>query len=315
LVDVQAGRPRSGSVCFSCRRGQTPSRPSKRGGARRHEHGILTRFLSDRLLDAVDPASIGHGAIACAPVPHHGGVPISRSFLRGLSILEAVGERPATISQLAANLGIDKANVSRIVARGEAEGWLTRTNGIISLGPRGAALGRTSPERSFQRRAAELAHAVAGATGLDTVVNQLGGARAYILAHAVGRHVLFLGEAEMDAGWIASTAAGACLVAGLDDAGRDALRTAAHPVTVDEAWLEAARSGDVVTDRGRSIEGVGCLAIPWSGGHVSVPTTMSCIGTIDDVEAATAVAVAALRAAVTEGAAPATVLVAASEAV
>jgi DNA-binding IclR family transcriptional regulator len=219
------------------------------------------------------------------------------------------------VSQLAANLHIDKASVSRIVARAEAEGWLTRTNGIVSLGPRGAALGRASPERSFERRAAELAHVVAGATGLDTVVNQLGGERAHILAHAAGRHTLFLGESELDAAWIASTAAGACLLALADDETRNALVAAATPAKVDDDWLTAAGSGQLVSDRGRVIEGMSCLAVAWTGPQISVPTTLSCIGSIDDVDAIEAVAAAAMGAAVSPGATPATVLVAASAAV
>jgi DNA-binding IclR family transcriptional regulator len=226
-----------------------------------------------------------------------------------------VGERPATVSQLASRLNIDKATVSRIVARAEAAGWLVRTNGIVSLGPRGAALGRASPERSFERRASELAHAVAGVTGLDTVVNQLGGERAHILAHAAGRHVLFLDEAELDPVWVVSTAAGACLLAQTDDQHAEALRTGAEPATVDGGRVAAARAGQLVADRGEMIEGTGCLALPWSGPQISVPTALSCIGSIDDVEAIEAVAAAAMRAAVAPGATPATVLVAASKAV
>ena len=225
-----------------------------------------------------------------------------------------MGERPATVSQLANDLGIDKASVSRVVASAETEGWLVRSNGIISLGPRGTAIGRGSAERSFERRASELAHAIAGVTGLDTVVNQLGGERAHILAHAVGRHVLYLEDAELDARWLVTTAAGACLLSQATEDGRASI-VAAAGAEPDAAWLTAAREDRSVLDRGRVLPGVTCIALPWRGSQLSAPTAVSCIGTFEDVEAVEGVVAAALAAAVEPAATPTSVLLAASAAV
>jgi DNA-binding IclR family transcriptional regulator len=246
---------------------------------------------------------------------------ISQPFLRGLSIVEAVGSHPSTISELARMLDLDKAVVSRLVASAEGEGWLLRHNGIVVLGPRAAALGRDSPERSFVRAATELCHTVAGVTGLDAAVNQFGGDRGHVLAHSPGRYPIGLGEVEFGPESLFLSAVGQSVAAQLDAETVEVVRSRLAKAGPEEsrfgrdaveAVLAPIRAGEPAREQGNFVEGLGCIAMPWRHPLAVAPTAFSVIGPVEDVLASTTLIEGVLAAATAPAATSATIIAAAA---
>ncbi len=248
---------------------------------------------------------------------------ISQPFLRGMSIIESVGSHPATVSELARKLDLDKAVVSRLVTSAETDGWLVKRNGIVVLGPRAAALGRESAERSFERVAAELCHTVAGVTGLDAAANQFAGQRGYVLAHSPGRRPLMLGDVEFQEESLILSAVGLSVGVQFDAAEFEELRARlerAHPgdsrftkVSVD-ARMEPIRGGAAARESGDFVEGLGCVAVPWRHPLAVAPTALSVIGPVDAVDAASELLERVVVAAVQPGANSSSVIAAAAAA-
>jgi DNA-binding IclR family transcriptional regulator len=109
---------------------------------------------------------------------------VSQTFLKGLALLQALDVGPMTVSELAQRLGYDKATVSRLVAAAELDGWVTRTGRDLTVGPRAALLGMTTPASRAARNAEPLVQALAGVTGLVAQALGLVGSRAVGLAAA-----------------------------------------------------------------------------------------------------------------------------------
>lgn len=255
------------------------------------------------------------------PAPRRREPTISQPFLRGLSIVEAVGSHPATVSELARTLGLDKAVVSRLVTSAESDGWLVKRNGIVVLGPRVAALGRESAERSFERIAAELCHTVAGVTGLDAAANQFGGDRGHVLAHSPGRRQLMLGDVEFGPESLILSAVGLSVASQLEPDELESIRARlAKSHSEDPRFgrefvtsrLNAIRGGAPARERGDFVEGVGCIALPWRHPLAVAPTALSVIGPIEAVEVIEVLIEGVLAAAVLPGATPSSIIAAAA---
>lgn len=214
-------------------------------------------------------------------------------MIRGLSLVEAVGAEPSTISDLARRLDLDKSIVSRLVAAAEADGWLVRRDGVIELGPRSAALGRSSDARDVERIAAELAHALSGVTGLDAMVFQYAGDRGHLLAFAAGIHTVVT-QTEADPFPLFATATGLTLAASLDPAEVDRrleepLPRYTNRTIVDPGILrrriDAIRAGGLAREDGEFGVGVGCLAAVWRHPLAAAPTSISVLGPAAVVDA------------------------------
>ena len=238
---------------------------------------------------------------------------MSSAMIRGLALVEAVGQNPGTVSDLARRVDLDKAIVSRLVASAEAEGWLVRRDGIIVLGPRAAALGQSSGARDLERLAHELAHALAGVTGLDAMVHQYTADRAHLLAIVPGVQPISV-EAEPDLFPLFTTAVGLTFAAQFDD--EDLERRLSADGTVDTAIARARvaeiRGGAFAREDGEYKPGVGCFALPWMHPHADVPSAISLIGPSDEVRRVADIARRALAAAVQVGASRGSVVAAAA---
>jgi DNA-binding IclR family transcriptional regulator len=244
---------------------------------------------------------------------------VSQSLLRGLALVEAVGVEPVTVSELSRRLELDKAVVSRMVHSAEAEGWLVRRAGLISLGPRTASLGQQSGARRFEQLAGDIAHALAGVTGLDVMVHQYAAGRAYLLVHSPGRRPMGGLDIEPQPFPLYATAGGLCLAAQLEDSELhipDTLPayTPATPTSVSEvrARIQKIRAGEVAREDGEFRAGMGCLSLPWRHELAVAPTAISCVGLAVDVDAVAAITRRALAAAIEPGANPSSVVAAAS---
>jgi DNA-binding IclR family transcriptional regulator len=242
-------------------------------------------------------------------------------MIRGLALVEAVGQRSGTVSELSRRLNLDKAIVSRLVTVAESEGWLVRQGTQIVLGPRGAALGRFSEARDLEAVAHELAHALAGVTGLDAMVLQFAADRAHPLALAPGLAPI-VADLDPDPFPLFTTAIGLSLAVQLDDDELDQRlaqplqsyteRSASDPAAI-RARLAKIRSGAVAREDGEYAPGVGCLALPWPHPLAAIPTSISLVGPAQQVDAVEVIARRALIAAVRPGASRATVVAAAAD--
>ncbi len=89
--------------------------------------------------------------------------------MRGLELLETIDVHGSlTITELARLTSMDKSAVSRMVSACEPDGWVVRDNGRISMGPRAALLGHSSPSAEFVRNAASVVETIAGVTGMQS---------------------------------------------------------------------------------------------------------------------------------------------------
>ena len=110
---------------------------------------------------------------------------MSKTLLRGLDLIEEVGlHGPLRVSELAQWMGLDVSIVSRTVQALEQDGWLARADRKISVGPRCALLGLSSPAAAVVRQLEPLVRAIAGVTGVATSANALIGHDVMMLASA-----------------------------------------------------------------------------------------------------------------------------------
>lgn len=245
---------------------------------------------------------------------------MSSAMIRGLALVEAVGQQPGTVSDLARRLELDKAIVSRLLAAAEANAWLVRRDGIVVLGPRAASLGRSSEARDFQLLAHELAHALAGVTGLDAMVSQFAAGRGHPLSAAPGLAPI-VADSDPEPFPLFATAIGLTFAAQLDDADLDRLlaepltsyteRTVLDPVKVRDR-IDEIRRGGLARDDGEYAAGVRCLASPWEHPLAAVPTSISVLGPVDRFEQVEGAARRALQAAARPGASLSSIVAAAA---
>ncbi|MEV4423482.1 helix-turn-helix domain-containing protein [Patulibacter sp. NPDC049589] len=212
---------------------------------------------------------------------------MSQALQRGLTILEALGERSVGVRELARQLGFDKGALSRTLAMLAREGWAVRDAGGYRLGPRAQALGAGGDSRGAIARAARIAHVVSGLTGATTFVMQLAGSRPLLVATTPGP------ETPSADGWdppaaLWATAGGVALLAQLPPAD-------VEPFLSEDPWprysaaspedpsavrrlVAAVREGGAARERAWSHPASACIAVPWPSLEPDVPSTLVVAG-------------------------------------
>lgn len=199
-----------------------------------------------------------------------------------------LGAESLGVSEIARRLDVDKAGVSRMLAQLHAEGWVLRTGARYVLGERALGL-LVGQEADLRDRAQLLAAALHRETGLAAGVVRLAGTGTQPLAM----------RSEDDAGWLDppepfehlwSTAAGLALLAQLPDADvAQRLEVTPWPAYADGApdgpdqvWeiVRAVRSGAAVEERGWTIPGIGCAALPWPVPEPGPPVAALVLGPV-----------------------------------
>jgi DNA-binding IclR family transcriptional regulator len=240
---------------------------------------------------------------------------LSKTLLSRLAMFETLDAAgPLTVSELAARSGLDAAVVSRTVAACERDGWLTRADGKISIGPRATLLGHGGPFAEIIVRAAPLVHAVAGVTGLSANACSLVGTSAVFIATASGVNPGIPPGLATKAP-LHATAAGLAIAAQLDTGRLDALMprepypdaaaviaatagttlesllgsahsTAGLPRGRAElrARLEVVRADGFATDPGSLYPTIACIAVPWP--QPGFPSAIACLGPPGAISAA-----------------------------
>ena len=272
---------------------------------------------------------------------------MSKTFLSRLAMLEVLDAAgPLTISELAHRSGLDVAVVSRTVAACEGDGWLTRTAGKITIGPRATLLGHASPFAEVTARAAPLVHAVAGVTGLLAHAYSLIGASCVLIAAGPGRGPGIPPGLAARAP-LHATAGGHAIAAQLDPARLDALLppepypdaaqvTAAMAGTVagplfttapaaaappplprhrDElqARLDLVATDGFATERAALDPAIACIAIPWP--QPGFPSALACLGPPEAITASAALIQRALTLAAQPGSTPNQVITGTAQAI
>lgn len=235
---------------------------------------------------------------------------MSKTLLRGLELIEAIGlHGPLTVTELSKRTGIDITIVSRTVSACEPRGWLTKQDGKITVGPRCAVLGLTSPVSQAIQSAEPIVRAIAGVTGTAVTANGLVGHDVMIFASSDGAasdlpqgvlsrtpvHVLAAGRAiaahlpgevldELldpepfpDAAQVlASIARSTSLSTSLVDFGADISRIAPTPTNrVElETELEEIRATGFARDHGGIHPSLRCIAAWWP--NTAMPATWWC---------------------------------------
>lgn len=232
-------------------------------------------------------------------------------LLNGLRLLELLVDGRSTQAQVAAALGVNRSTVLRSARLLESEGWLVHLADRWELGPRALTLGAGSPAGERALRAGEVAHAVAGATGLATVVGQLAGRSFYLLASVAGSVRLNVSAAHHQVP-LAAYAGAQCLLIDLDpDQIADCLGPEPYPAVgprtlttrkqVDER-LATIRAGAAAVELEESGPGHGCVAVPWRFAPDAPLMSISCIGPVDVIAAGRDRIESVLRAAISPGA-------------
>jgi DNA-binding IclR family transcriptional regulator len=263
---------------------------------------------------------------------------MAKTLLRGLDLLEEVGlHGPLTVTELARRIGVHVTIVSRTVSACEPEGWLDRVDGKITVGPRCALLGLSSPASQAVHQAEPLIRAIAGVTGVAAAASGLVGRDVMVLTSAGNRtsdlpdgissrlpvHAMAAGRAiaaqlspeHLEAVLppepfprheqvIASLAGSTPIPAYLADfqaadAPLGGLATTREEL---ETELQTIRTTGFARDRGELHPSVHCIATPWSA--PTLPASLACIGSREEIANNRAMIEACLRAAATPGASP-----------
>jgi DNA-binding IclR family transcriptional regulator len=264
---------------------------------------------------------------------------MSKTLVRGLTLLETIDLRgPMTVMELSRYSGLDKSIVSRTVSALERDGWVSRHEAKIEVGPRAALLGHTSQASRAVRRAEPLVHAIAGVTGLLTQAYGLVGSHAVVLASAGGRGV----DAQAGLGTevpLFVTAAGKTIASQLEPADLSRrlpaepfpdptpeLRSLTGYPPIADSVLEnpddpLATSPEVATsradleiqlseicqegfarDNGELHPLVGCLAVAWP--QPGLPSALAAMGPRAEIDSSETLVRTALRTAAAVGAEP-----------
>ena len=220
---------------------------------------------------------------------------MSSSLLRGLRVIEMLGQEPIGVSEIARRLGVDKAGVSRVRSSLVAEGWVTRTGSRFVLAERALALGGGVPASTLHRAAADVRR-VGERTGRSVVVLRLTGTLAQPLAQWQGvdldDDVL---ERELPFDHLGVTAGGLVLLAQTsDELARAALEkvpweslTGAGPTDSDDAWawVERVRAGEAVVEESWTVPGLACIARPWRADELDSPCAIAVLGPSGTIDA------------------------------
>jgi DNA-binding IclR family transcriptional regulator len=275
---------------------------------------------------------------------------MSKTLLSRLAMLEVLdGAGPLTISELAHRSGLDIAVVSRTVAACEGDGWLTRTGGKITIGPRATLLGHCSPFAEVIARAAPLVHAVAGVTGLLTHAYSLVGANSVLIAVGPGRDpsvrpglaartplhataaghaiavqldasrldALLPSEPYPDAAEVIATMAGTAAESIFTSASRVTTAAAQPPLARrrDElqARLDLVRKDGFATDPAALDLAIACIAVPWP--QPGFPSAIACLGLPEVITVSVALVRRVLAIAAQPGSTPSQIITGAAEAI
>lgn len=256
------------------------------------------------------------------------------TLMRGFALLELLdADGPLRISELAQRSGTDKATVSRIVTAGEADGWFLRQNGKVTLGLRSTLVGHQSSMRDRIRGAEPLVHAIAGITGVPALAVGQAGSSAVVFAYASGGPLaLPIAAGARVPMWM--TAAGRTILCQLDDAAVDAVVPAepfpsaadvlggqpfarqlerVHPAAPSATAIPGPRTRQQLDERltqiracgwerdsGEINPGTGCLAVTWA--QLGLPSSLSCVGSLAQIQDQEAMILVTLQAAAAVGA-------------
>jgi DNA-binding IclR family transcriptional regulator len=234
---------------------------------------------------------------------------VSTSLLRGLAVLEMLAAEPLGVSEIARRLGVDKAGVSRTMAGLAEEGWVARTGGRYVLGDRALRLAAGPERQAFLDRADALVAELSARTGLSAAAVQLAGTGAQPLAARESPAAAGFLHAEEPYDYLWGTAGGVAVLAQLADEALDphladdpwpALPGVAAPSSADEVrgLVAEVRLGEPAYERGWTIPGVACLALPWLDPAAGAPAAVLVLGPEDEVVLRHADLLAALREAV-----------------
>ncbi|MDQ6524851.1 helix-turn-helix domain-containing protein [Nocardioides sp. LHD-245] len=215
---------------------------------------------------------------------------MTTSLLRGLRALELLGGEALGVSEIARRLGVDKAGVSRMLGQLHAEGWVLRTGARYVLGERAVTMVATDPA-GVRRRAGRVAARLHERTGLTAVVVRLAGDGARPVAVA-GPADFLDPEAPYEHLWL--TAGGIALLAQLPDPELDRrLDVTPWPRPSPAAPRDAAavrdlvrtvRAGAPAEERSWTVEGAGCIALPWPVVEPGPPYAVLALGPVADVD-------------------------------
>jgi IclR family transcriptional regulator, acetate operon repressor len=262
--------------------------------------------------------------------------PLSKTLLRGLDLIEEVGlHGPLRVTEIAQRMSLDVSIVSRTVQALEQDGWLARADRKISVGPRCALLGLSSPADALVRQLEPLVRAIAGVTGVPTSANALIGRDVMMLASsgtpltdqgdlislripvyvmAAGRAIAaHLSAEQLDAvlppepfpdgaAMIASQVRSAALAAYFAELGSDEPPARSIPLTRREleVELDSIRATGFARDRGELDPSAFCIAVPLPA--AGLPASLGCFGPRDVVIGRQELIESALRAATKPGA-------------
>jgi len=247
---------------------------------------------------------------------------VSRALLRGLAVLESLGDEPVGVRELARRLQLDKGALSRTLAALAVDGWVTRDVRGYRLGPRARALGASRAHRETADRATEMAALLSGLTRLNAYVQQLAGSGMLLLAAATGAHVPGMrGWRQPTEVW--ATAGGIALLAQLPQAGVDVHvaqdpwpclgpGSPSRPAVLAE--IARSRAGETAIERRWTSLDTACLARPWPALDPDVPTSLAVGGVVDEIERRRPQLDRLLRVATAAGATRTDLLAAAAEA-
>jgi DNA-binding IclR family transcriptional regulator len=270
---------------------------------------------------------------------------MSKTLLRGLELIEEVDRGgPLTVGELARRTGVHLSVVSRTVSALDREGWLAKSENLVSIGARASLLGLSSPEAKAIRAAEPMVRALTGVTGLSAQAAGLVGGEMMVLTSfeidgsgsssamigrvplyvlAAGRAVAaqlpaaklddllpadpYLGAAEV-LGSIGSAEPVPAYLAGLPPA-EDGAALPRNRAELDRE-LEEVRGTGFSRDHGELHPAIHCIAVPWP--TAGLPAAFACFGTRTEIEGKKPLAERCLLAAARPGAEPTDVAAAAS---
>jgi DNA-binding IclR family transcriptional regulator len=244
---------------------------------------------------------------------------MSKTLLRGLELIEEVSlHGPLTVTELARRTGIHVTITSRTVAACERQGWLSKVDGKISVGPRSALIGLASPVSQTVRHVEPIVRAISGICSAATAATGLVGDDVMVLAAAGSAesdlptgmasrapvHVMAAGRAiaaqlsteQLDAvlpsepfpgaGQVIESLAGSApMRAYLASHETNAPPADAVPRTRSalNAQLDAIRAEGFARDHGELHPAVHCIAVPWPS--LAVPASLACFASREVIEA------------------------------
>src|ERR1700722_1906584 len=101
---------------------------------------------------------------------------MSKTLLRGLELIEEGSlHGPLTVTELARRTGVNVTITSRAVTACERQGWLTKIDGKIPVGPRSALIGLASPINHTVRQAEPIVRAISAICDAATAATGLVG--------------------------------------------------------------------------------------------------------------------------------------------